>query len=221
MMNATRYAAKQFVERIKTHFPNAEQFDIREENLLNYDQFQRAFEKHNPQCSLLFSAKEGYFAYSVMAPHLLEEEIATSIGAENAMAEIKKYLENHEAEKKKKILVVDDSDVMLQAMKRLLEDTYEVSLAKSGLAAIRSMTLDRPDLVLLDYEMPVCDGKQVLEMIRAEEELTKIPVIFLTGTVDRERIQKLIPLKPAGYLLKTAQPQELKGNIDSFFQSIG
>lgn len=48
MMNATRYAAKQFVERIKTHFPNAEQFDIREENLLNYDQFQRAFEKHNP-----------------------------------------------------------------------------------------------------------------------------------------------------------------------------
>ena len=58
-------------------------------------------------------------------------------------------------------------------------------------------------------------------MIRAEEELTKIPVIFLTGTVDRERIQKLIPLKPAGYLLKTAQPQALKGNIDSFFQSIG
>ena len=58
------------------------------------------------------------------------------------MAEIKKYLENHEAEKKKKILVVDDSDVMLQAMKRLLEDTYEVSLAKSGLAAIRSMTLE-------------------------------------------------------------------------------
>ena len=101
------------------------------------------------------------------------------------MAEIKKYLENHEAEKKKKILVVDDSDVMLQAMKRLLEDTYEVSLAKSGLAAIRSMTLDRPDLVLLDYEMPVCDGKQVLEMIRAEEELASTPVIFLTGRTDR------------------------------------
>ena len=57
MMNATRYAAKQFVERIKMHFPNAEQFDVREENLLNYDQFQRAFEKHNPQCSLLFSTK--------------------------------------------------------------------------------------------------------------------------------------------------------------------
>jgi len=221
MMNATRYAAKQFVERIKTHFPNAEQFDIREENLLNYDQFQRAFEKHNPQCSLLFSAKEGYFAYSVMAPHLLEEEIATSIGAENAMAEIKKYLENHEAEKKKKILVVDDSDVMLQAMKRLLEDTYEVSLAKSGLAAIRSMTLDRPDLVLLDYEMPVCDGKQVLEMIRAEEELASTPVIFLTGRTDRESVRNVVALKPAGYLPKSMKSDEIKKNIKAYFDKVG
>ena len=220
MMNATRYAAKQFVERIKTHFPNAEQFDIREENLLNYDQFQRAFEKHNPQCSLLFSAKEGYFAYSVMAPHLLEEEIATSIGAENAMAEIKKYLENHEAEKKKKILVVDDSDVMLQAMKRLLEDTYEVSLAKSGRAAIRSMTLDRPDLVLLDYEMPVCDGKQVLEMIRAEEELASTPVIFLTGRTDRESVRNVVALKPAGYLPKSMKSDEIKKNIKAYFDKV-
>lgn len=220
MMNATRYAAKQFVERIKMHFPNAEQFDVREENLLNYDQFQRAFEKHNPQCSLLFSTKEGYFAYSVMAPHLLEEAIATSIGAENAMAEIKKYLENHEAEKKKKILIVDDSDVILQAMKRLLEETYAVSLAKSGAAAIRSMTLDKPDLVLLDYEMPVCDGKQVLEMIRAEEELANIPVIFLTGRTDRESVRNVVALKPAGYLPKSMKSDDIKKNIKAYFDKV-
>ena len=202
------------------HFPNAEQFDVREENLLNYDQFQRAFEKHNPQCSLLFSTKEGYFAYSVMAPHLLEEAIATSIGAENAMAEIKKYLENHEAEKKKKILIVDDSDVILQAMKRLLEETYAVSLAKSGAAAIRSMTLDKPDLVLLDYEMPVCDGKQVLEMIRAEEELANIPVIFLTGRTDRESVRNVVALKPAGYLPKSMKSDDIKKNIKAYFDKV-
>ncbi len=220
MMNATRYAAKQFVERIKMHFPNAEQFEVREENLLNYDQFQRAFEKHNLQCSLLFSTKEGYFAYSVMAPHLLEETIATSIGAENAMAEIKKYLEKHEAEVKKKILVVDDSDVMLQAMKRLLEETYSVSLAKSGVAAIRSMTLDKPDLVLLDYEMPVCNGKQVLEMIRAEEELANTPVIFLTGRTDRESVRNVVALKPAGYLPKSMKSEDIKKNIKAYFDKI-
>ena len=137
------------------------------------------------------------------------------------MAEIKKYLENHEAEKKKKILVVDDSDVMLQAMKRLLEDTYEVSLAKSGVAAIRSMTLDRPDLVLLDYEMPVCDGKQVLEMIRAEEELANIPVIFLTGRTDRESVRNVVALKPAGYLPKSMKSDEIKKNIKAYFDKVG
>ena len=57
----------------------------------------------------------------------------------------------------------------------------------------------RPDLILLDYEMPVCDGRQTLEMIRADEELKDIPVIFLTGVNDREHIESVLSLKPAGY----------------------
>ena len=125
-------------------------------------------------------------------------------------------MENENAGKKK-ILVVDDSGLILQAMKELFEKDYEVTLAKSGVAAIRCMTLDKPDLVLLDYEMPVCNGEQVLGMIRAEEAFLDTPVIFLTGTVDKERIQRLLPLKPAGYLLKTTRPAEIKGTIDEFF----
>lgn len=220
MVNATRYTARQLVERIISHFPEAEFLEIKEENLLTYKQFQRVFERQNPQCSLLFDTGKGYFAYCMMAPHLLNESSAPIIGADNAMVEIKKYLDDNKEDNKgkKKILIVDDSGMMRQAMKELLEPDYEVALAQSGVAAIRSMILDKPDVVLLDYEMPVCDGKQVLEMIRAEEDLAKIPVIFLTGTVDKERIQKLIPLKPAGYLLKTLPPQEIKGNINEFFK---
>lgn len=86
------------------------------------------------------------------------------------------------------------------------------------MAAIRSITLNRPDLVLLDYEMPVCDGRQVLDMIRAEEETADIPVIFLTGRGDKESIQKIVPLKPAGYLLKTMKPEEIKKSVDNFFE---
>ena len=119
-----------------------------------------------------------------------------------------------------KILIVDDSDVILQAMKRLLEETYAVSLAKSGAAAIRSMTLDKPDLVLLDYEMPVCDGKQVLEMIRAEEELANIPVIFLTGRTDRESVRNVVALKPAGYLPKSMKSDDIKKNIKAYFDKV-
>ena len=83
------------------------------------------------------------------------------------------------------------------------------------------MTLDRPDLVLLDYEMPVCDGRQVLEMFRAEEELADIPVIFLTGRNDMESVRKVLSLKPAGYLFKATNPDEIRKNIDMFFEKMG
>ncbi len=121
--------------------------------------------------------------------------------------------------RKKSILIVDDSIVMQKAMKDLLEKDYRIALANSGAAAIRSMTLDRPDLVLLDYEMPVCDWRQVLEMIRAEKELADTPVIFLTSRYDKESVQNVLALKPAGYLPKSMAQEEIKKNIDGFFKN--
>ena len=67
---------------------------------------------------------------------------------------------------KKRILVVDDSGAMLRSVKGWLEDKYQVVLANSGTMAIKYLAIRKPDLILLDYEMPICDGKQVLEMIR-------------------------------------------------------
>ena len=93
-------------------------------------------------------------------------------------------------------------------MMELFGKDYDVSVAQSGLSAIRCLTLDRPDLILLDYEMPVCDGSQVLEMLRAEKEFADIPVIFLTGRRDRESMIKVMPLKPSGYLLKHSKPAD-------------
>ena len=145
-------------------------------------------------------------------------EDGTIIRTEQNADEIKNYLKDHTETTNKKILLVDDSDVMLLAMKQLFANDYQVATAKSGLSAIRSITLDRPDLILLDYEMPVCDGSQVLEMIRAEEDFANIPVIFLTGRMDKESVSKVMALKPAGYLLKTLKPDEIKKNIDGFFK---
>ena len=117
-----------------------------------------------------------------------------------------------------KILVVDDSMTIRQGIKQLLGEDYEVAMAASGVAAIRSITLNRPDLVLLDYEMPVCNGKQVLEMIRSDDSLAELPVFFLTGRVDPESVKKVIPLKPEGYLSKYLKPEDIRKNIDSFFE---
>lgn len=225
LMNAARYVARQLVERVKGYFPSSENFEIKEEQLLTYDQFQKVYEKQKPQFSLLFDTGKGYFAYCVTATDMLQSEGGVSILTENAMAEVEKYLSQNEVKKKvvshqKKILVVDDSDFMLTTMQELLGKEYEVILAKSGLSAIRGITLERPDLILLDYEMPVCDGSQVLEMIRAERDFADIPVIFLTSRVDRESVKKVIELKPDGYLSKSLQPADVKREVDHFFEKM-
>ena len=220
LVNAARYTAQQFVNRIKVQFPSTASYEMREENLLTYDQFQRVFEKEQPQFSLLFDTGQGYMAYCVIAPELVGKETETPINADNAMTEVRKYLDHGSIKVKKKILVVDDSDLMRLAMKQLLEKDYDVTLANSGLSAIRCITLNRPDLVLLDYEMPVCNGSQVLEMIREEKDFADIPVIFLTGRVDRESVKKVVALKPAGYLVKTLKPAEIKSGIDDYFKKV-
>ncbi|MCM1040301.1 MAG: response regulator [Roseburia sp.] len=222
LVNAVRYTAQQIVNRIKEHFPDEELYEIKEENLLTYDQFHMLYERQSPQYSMLFDTGEGYFAYCVMAPHIVSKiKGETPIKAENAVSEITKYLENEaNQQKKKKILVVDDSMVMCQAMVELFGKEYDVSTAQSGLAAIRCITLDRPHLVLLDYEMPVCDGSQVLEMIRAESDFADIPVMFLTGRVDAESVKKVIALKPAGYFAKSMPLPEVKKNIDEYLSKL-
>ncbi len=218
LINMARYTARQFVERVREHFPSSENYEVKEENLLSYEQFQKIFNNKEPQFSLLFDTGEGYFAYCAIAPHLIEKGDETAIKTENAMVEIEKYLKKNNTSNKKNILLVDDSMVVLHAMEELLGKDYDIATAKSGLSAIRSITLNRPDLVLLDYEMPVCNGQQVLEMIRSEEDIADIPIIFLTATVDVESVKKLIALKPAGYLLKTLPPLEIKKNIDEYFK---
>ncbi len=117
----------------------------------------------------------------------------------------------------KKILVVDDSGAMLRAVKGWLGDKYSVFTANSGAMAIKYLALNRPDLILLDYEMPVVDGKQVLEMIRAETDFADIPVMFLTKRSDNDSITNVKELKPEGYLLKTMESSMIVQAIDEFF----
>lgn len=122
--------------------------------------------------------------------------------------------EQEENAGKKRILVVDDNGTALRTIKAMLEDAYEVALAISGAQAMTSIGKKRPDLILLDYEMPVCDGKMTLEMIRADEDLTNIPVMFLTAVNDKANIEAVLKLKPAGYFLKPPVKDRLLAEIE-------
>ncbi len=120
---------------------------------------------------------------------------------------------------KKRILVVDDNGTTLRTMKAMLEDEYEVAVAISGAQAMTSIGKKRPDLILLDYEMPVCDGRMTLEMIRADEELQSIPVVFLTAINDRANIEAVLKLKPAGYFLKPAVKDKLLVELEKILNN--
>ena len=114
---------------------------------------------------------------------------------------------------RRKILAVDDNGPTLRVIKAMLETDYDVTIVNSGMNAMKAIGKNRPDLVLLDYEMPVCDGRQVFEMIRADDEIRNIPVVFLTGVNDREHIEPILALRPAGYLLKPLDKKKLLETI--------
>lgn len=149
---------------------------------------------------------------------LIMKSFLRPINVKDLVDTVVNYLEDPNRVARKKILVVDDSGPMLRSVKGWLEDKYQIALANSGAMAIKYLAMDKPDLVLLDYEMPVVDGKQVLQMIRSETEFSDIPVIFLTSKSDKQSVMEVMSLKPEGYLLKTMPAAEIIKTVDEFFE---
>lgn len=144
---------------------------------------------------------------------VIMEAVCRRLDVDEAHVEEEAKVQQEETNGKKRILVVDDNGTALRTMKAMLEDTYEVAIAISGAQAMTSIGKKRPDLILLDYEMPVCDGRMTLEMIRADEDLTNIPVVFLTAINDRANIEAVLQLKPAGYFLKPPVKERLLAEL--------
>ncbi len=118
---------------------------------------------------------------------------------------------------RKHLLLVDDDATFLQTLQSWFGEMYEVTATISGMQAITWLATHRPDLILLDYDMPITPGPQVLEMIRSENNSANIPVIFLTGRDDRESVEKVMALRPDGYLLKSLPRTEIMASIENFF----
>ncbi len=114
---------------------------------------------------------------------------------------------------KKKILVVDDTPLMLRNIKNMLDQKYDVILATSGRQALNIIPQESPDLVLLDYEMPEMDGKAVFETMLADPDMKDIPVVFLTSVSKRSSILSILKSKPAGYILKPAEQSNVLDTI--------
>ena len=114
----------------------------------------------------------------------------------------------------KRILLIDDSLIQLRTLNMLLQDKYEVFMSTTGYDGISIAKKERPDLILLDYNMPILRGRDAFKKLQEKEETKDIPVIFLTGVDEREEVEEVLRLRPQGYLLKPVENDLLFAKID-------
>ena len=133
---------------------------------------------------------------------------------------ITRYMEENTGENRKKtVLIVDDDITYMRTVYEWLKESYHVGMASNGVQAISYLARNSADLVLLDYEMPIANGPQVLQMLKNESQTGQIPVMFLTGHGDKESVLSVVGLNPADYLLKTIDKNTLLKKLSDFFRS--
>jgi len=115
------------------------------------------------------------------------------------------------SEETKTILVIEDEDDIRIFATRVLElEGYRVVGAGNGDDGLKLVREDRIDLVLLDLRLPGRDGWSVLEQMKGEPRLSKIPVLAFTASVGEATREKVIGMGAVGFLVKPLRAESLK-----------
>jgi putative two-component system response regulator len=118
----------------------------------------------------------------------------------------------------KQILVVDDNLASLKQIGAQLGSHYEISLAKSGDMALQICRRERPDIILLDVEMPEMDGFQTMVLLKEDPALNQIPVIFLTGNHDTATEIRALESGAMDFITKPANKDILLHRLELHLQ---
>lgn len=117
----------------------------------------------------------------------------------------------------KKILIVDDDSRMLKLIKGYLEEFYTVYPVRGGSDALAFLDENIPDAIILDYVMPALDGPHTLELIRKKDGCSDIPVIFLTGVTNKDKVEECMAYSPYSYMVKPVAKEELLLKLGEVF----
>jgi len=115
---------------------------------------------------------------------------------------------------RKKIIYVDDVNYSLMTVKTRLQEYYEIFPADSVLKMYEYLAYFKPDLILLDVNMPDIDGYEAIKSLKADERYSEIPVMFLTGNSDRENVVKGLSLGAVDYVIKPFSTSKLVESIE-------
>ena len=110
----------------------------------------------------------------------------------------------------KRVLLVDDFDDSRYSLSRLLEiEGYEVIEASDGAQAIERALNDKPDLILMDVEMPRMSGIEACRLLKENEATSKIPVVLMTMRGEESAVKKGFESGCSDYLIKPVNEEKL------------
>jgi len=114
-----------------------------------------------------------------------------------------------------RILIVDDEDDTVYVVRQLLAEAgFDVDYAANGSAALDYLirTDEQPAMILLDWSMPIMNGRQMMEVMQADPEWKNIPVILFTADPDARA--RALEIRATGYLKKPCTPRDLLAMVD-------
>lgn len=115
--------------------------------------------------------------------------------------------------KQPSVLLVDDDPTNLRFLQEVLKNEYKVYVAPSGERALAFLEKATPNIILLDIEMPIMNGYEVIRRIKEKERLRAIPIIFLTAQEGREKEQEAFDLGAVDYILKPITPGIVRSRV--------
>ena len=111
--------------------------------------------------------------------------------------------------KKKILIVVDERDIVKALMIRLKGAGYDVVTAFDGAQGVFMAHKETPDIILLDIRMPAGNGFSVIERLKGSAHTSTIPIIFLTGSPEKNAEERALELGARFYIKKPYDPEEL------------
>ncbi|NGZ27323.1 MAG: response regulator, partial [Magnetococcales bacterium] len=119
-------------------------------------------------------------------------------------------------EERATILIVDDEKSNIDVLVGLLSDDFRTLVAKNGEQALKRAVSDpKPDLILLDIMMPIMDGYEVCQRLKAEKNTSGIPVIFITGRSNVEDETRGLAIGAVDFIRKPFNPNVVLARINT------
>lgn len=118
----------------------------------------------------------------------------------------------------KTILAIDDMPEVLTAINEILGAEYDVRLVKNAAAAMTMLNSEKVDLILLDIDMPILSGFDFQEFIKHRNEISNIPVLFITSVTNPAIVNKAKNSGAAGFISKPFNAEELRLQVSQIFK---